>query len=179
MYFNSKATHGLRAVAIIAASPGGLPVTALDLARELQVSLSWMECIASKLRKGGLIVAHRGPGGGYQLQGLIENFSVWDVVSHFHASDLPPKNACRGLESQAVLGLAIEAEQAMRRHLEAWPLVDIVSKLSPSKIAFTDGAQRRSAFNLKPLLQPRPPMAPSWVFDLAKFSRTAYAQEIA
>jgi Rrf2 family protein len=179
MHFNSKATHSLRVVAMIAASPSGLPVTALSLAKEIGLSLSWMECIVSKLRIGGLIFAHRGPYGGYQLQGSVENYSAWDVVSHFYASDLPTKSGCEGPEGQTARDLAIEAEQVMRRHLEAWPLVDVLSKLSPSQSDFTDGAQSRSPFNLKPLLQPRPPTAPSWVFDLAKFSCPAYTLETA
>ena len=179
MYFNSNATHSLRVIAIIAASPGGLPVTALALAREIGLSLSGTECIVSKLRVGGLVFAHRGPGGGYQLQGSVEDFSAWDVVSHFRANDLPIKSGCDATERQAVHDLAIEAEQVMRRHLESWPLVDVVSKLPPSKIEFSDGALSRSPFNLRPLLQPRPPIAPSSVFDLAKFSRPASAKVIA
>lgn len=175
MHFNSKAIHGLRAVAIIAASPSGLPVTALDIAHEIGLSLSGTESIVSKLKKGGLIFAHRGPGGGYQPMRGVENFSVWDVVCHFYVSDLPAKPAGESMESQAAFALAFEAESVMRSHLEAWPLADVVAKLATSLIDFTDGAPNRSPFNLKPLLQPRPPMAPSWVFDLAKFSPPAYA----
>ena len=175
MQFKPKATHSLRAIAIITASPGGSPVTALNLAQELGLSLSGTESIVSKLKKGGLILAHRGPGGGYQLVRAVDNFSVWDVVCHFHGSDLPTVPTCEGPESQAVFALAVEVEQAMRSHLEAWPLADVVAKLSPSEIDFTEGAPSRSPFNLKPLLQPAPPTAPSWVFDLAKFSRPTYA----
>ena len=175
MHFNSKAELSLRAVAIIAASPGGLPVTASALAHEIRLNLSSVESIVSQLKKAGLIFAHRGPGGGYQLQRAIENFSVWDVVCHFQVSNLPSKSTCEGPESQAVLTLAVAAEQVMRSHLEAWSLADVVAKLSSSMIDFTDDAPNRSSFNLKPLLQPRPPTAPSWVFDLAKFPRPAFA----
>ena len=175
MHFNSKATHGLRAVAVIATSPRGLPVTAPALAHEIRLSLSSMESIVSQLKKAGLIFAHRGPGGGYQLRRAIESLSVWDVVCHFHKSDLPTQRECEGPEGQAVFALAVEAEQVMRGHLQAWPLADVVAKFSPSKIESTEGALSRSPFNLKPLLQPRPPTAPSWVFDLAKFSRPAFA----
>ena len=59
------------------------PVTTEEIATGLGLSSSYTESILKELREAGLIRAHRGPGGGYQLRGSPEDISLWDVVKHF------------------------------------------------------------------------------------------------
>ena len=59
------------------------PVTTEEIASGLSLSSSYTESILKELREAGLIRAHRGPGGGYQIRGNPEDISLWDVVKHF------------------------------------------------------------------------------------------------
>ena len=59
------------------------PVTTEEIASGLGLSSSYTESILKELREAGLIRAHRGPGGGYQIRGNPEDISLGDVVKHF------------------------------------------------------------------------------------------------
>jgi Rrf2 family protein len=59
------------------------PVTTEEIASGLGLSSSYTESILKELREAGLIRAHRGPGGGYQIRGNPEDITLWDVVKHF------------------------------------------------------------------------------------------------
>jgi Rrf2 family protein len=59
------------------------PVTTQEIASGLGLSASYTESILKDLREAGLIRAHRGPGGGYQICGNPADISLWAVVKHF------------------------------------------------------------------------------------------------
>ena len=65
------ATHSPRA---------GGPVTLADIATRQDISLSYLEQLFGKLRKGGLVKSVRGPGGGYQLSREAGGLRVSDIV---------------------------------------------------------------------------------------------------
>ena len=175
MFLSLHATQGLNAIGIIAASPKQRPVSTTRLARLIGLCLSSTEIIVKQLKNGGLICSHRGPGGGYQLQQPVEHLSAWDVVSCFKDND-PPVNTGQGSpESEAALALAIELKDAVCQHLRAYPLTDVLASLPPVHLDDTDARSMHTAFHLKPLNQPGPPLAPSWVFDLAKFTDAVHA----
>lgn len=50
-------------------------------AKETGISTSYLEQIASRLRKAGLIVSVRGPGGGYNLARPLEGIMLVDVLN--------------------------------------------------------------------------------------------------
>tara|TARA_Y100001960_G_scaffold38935_1_gene37448 strand:+ start:730 stop:1194 length:465 start_codon:yes stop_codon:yes gene_type:complete len=43
------------------------PVSLLEISKKQDISLSYLEQLFAKLRKAGLVVSSRGPGGGYKL----------------------------------------------------------------------------------------------------------------
>jgi len=175
MFLSLHATQGLNAIGIIAASANQKPVPTTSLARHIGLCLSSTEIIVKQLKNGGLICSYRGPGGGYQLQQPVKDLSVWDVVSCFKDHD-PPSNTGQGSpESDAALALASELKEAVCQHLQAYPLTDVIAQLPPVEPDKTGSRAMHTAFHLKPLHQSGPPRAPSWVFDLAKFTHTAHA----
>ena len=175
MFFSLHAMQGLRAIGIIAASSRQQPVPTTRLARHIGLCLSSTEIIVKHLKTGGLIRSYRGPGGGYQLQHLVKDLSVWDVVSCFEGSDMPYKAGHASPESQAALALAIQLDETVCQYLQACRLIDVLELLPADARDDTDSNASHTAFHLKPLHQPGPPLAPSWVFDLAKFTQAAHA----
>lgn len=59
---------------------GDAPITLGDIAARQQIALNYLEQIFAKLRKGGLVQAYRGPGGGYVL--AKESSAIWvsDII---------------------------------------------------------------------------------------------------
>jgi Rrf2 family iron-sulfur cluster assembly transcriptional regulator len=56
------------------------PVTLLDISENQHISLSYLEQLFAKLRKGGLVEGTRGPGGGYRLAKTSEAITIADIV---------------------------------------------------------------------------------------------------
>jgi Rrf2 family protein len=138
------------------------PVTTEEISTGLSLSASYTESILKELREAGLIRAHRGPGGGYQIRGNPEDISLWDVVQHFeevHAFDeLYPDgdHPMKTLES--------DIQRNMQNLLQSQTLSDVAVPFMPAN------AQVRNMlgqFRLKPLPAPVMPRAPNSVFQLS------------
>nr|CRH04274.1 Transcriptional regulator, BadM/Rrf2 family [Candidatus Magnetococcus massalia] len=56
------------------------PVTLAEIAGRQEISLSYLEQLFAKLRRGGLVTSVRGPGGGYRLDQTTEEISVADII---------------------------------------------------------------------------------------------------
>tara|TARA_B100000674_G_C37752632_1_gene874146 strand:+ start:313 stop:762 length:450 start_codon:yes stop_codon:yes gene_type:complete len=59
----------------------GGPTTLADIASRQGISLSYLEQLFSKLRRAGLVISVRGPGGGYTLGRTAENIVVAQVIA--------------------------------------------------------------------------------------------------
>jgi Rrf2 family protein len=175
MSLSSLAIKGLHAVGIIAAHSKQHPVPTTTLARHIGLSVSSTEIVARKLRSGGLIHANRGPGGGYRLRQPVEHLTVWDVVSYFKDNAQPTVTEHGSPEREAVVDLANQLDQAVCNFLQAYPLADVLKQLPADEPKRAHSRSGNTGFQLKPFRQSAPPLAPSWVFDLAKFSGAAHA----
>ncbi|RLA23815.1 MAG: Fe-S cluster assembly transcriptional regulator IscR [Gammaproteobacteria bacterium] len=56
------------------------PVTLTEISGRQSISLSYLEQLFARLRKAGLVVGVRGPGGGYRLKKTLEAISIADIV---------------------------------------------------------------------------------------------------
>jgi Rrf2 family protein len=175
MLLHIHAMQGLHALAVIASSSGKQPVPTTRLARHIGLCLSSTEIIVKHLKSNGLLRSHRGPGGGYQLERPCEQLSVWDVVACFPDQDRPAQSDQISPESEAAWALSVALDDTLRHYLQAYRLSDVLGKFPSGAPQNQECDTQRVAFNLKPLRPPSLPLAPSWVFDLAKFSRSAHA----
>lgn len=57
------------------------PITLADISERQRISLSYLEQLFSRLRRGGLVKSVRGPGGGYQLAKHANEISVAEIIS--------------------------------------------------------------------------------------------------
>jgi len=64
----------------LAATSQGSPVALADIAERQEISLSYLEQLFAKLRKGGLVKSVRGPGGGYLLAHPADATRVSDII---------------------------------------------------------------------------------------------------
>jgi Rrf2 family iron-sulfur cluster assembly transcriptional regulator len=64
----------------LASTSKGQPVALADIAERQEISLSYLEQLFSKLRKGGVVKSVRGPGGGYLLAHPMEETRISDII---------------------------------------------------------------------------------------------------
>ncbi len=138
------------------------PVTTEEIASGLHLSCSYTESILKELREAGLIRAHRGPGGGYQIRGNPEDISLWDVVKHFefvHSFDELYTDATHPMKH-----LESEIQRHLQEALSEQTLDDVALPLMPRDARVTS---MLGQFRLKPMPAPIMPKAPNSVFQLS------------
>ncbi len=64
----------------LALHAGRGPVALASISERQKISLSYLEQLFGKLRRGMLVESVRGPGGGYNLARSTENLSVADII---------------------------------------------------------------------------------------------------
>lgn len=84
MKLGARARYAVMAMADLARRSGelpeGEPVTLCEIAQRQEISLSYLEQLFAKLRRGGLVVAARGPGGGYRLAHPASETRISDII---------------------------------------------------------------------------------------------------
>jgi Rrf2 family iron-sulfur cluster assembly transcriptional regulator len=76
----TKGRYAVMAMADLATHSVGRPVSLADIAERQEISLSYLEQLFGKLRKGGQVLSVRGPGGGYRLSRAAEETRIADIV---------------------------------------------------------------------------------------------------
>ena len=61
-------------------SAKGRPISLADIAKRQEISLSYLEQLFSKLRRGATVKSVRGPGGGYLLAPPADQIRISDIV---------------------------------------------------------------------------------------------------
>jgi len=77
---STKGRYAVMAMVDLASNSKGQPIALADIAERQEISLSYLEQLFAKLRKGGLVKSVRGPGGGYLLAHPIEESRVSDII---------------------------------------------------------------------------------------------------
>ncbi|MBF0152668.1 MAG: Rrf2 family transcriptional regulator [Magnetococcales bacterium] len=84
MKLTTKGRYAVSAMLDLACHTAEGPASLADIAKRQEISLSYLEQLFAKLRRGGLVRSVRGPGGGYLLSGSPATISVADII---HAVD--------------------------------------------------------------------------------------------
>ena len=80
MKLSTKGRYAVMAMVDLACHSSGSPVALADIADRQEISLSYLEQLFGKLRKGGLVKSVRGPGGGYLLARPAPQMRVSDII---------------------------------------------------------------------------------------------------
>jgi Rrf2 family transcriptional regulator, iron-sulfur cluster assembly transcription factor len=78
---STKGRYAVMAMADLAGHEGATrPVSLAEIAKRQEISLSYLEQLFAKLRKGGLVKSVRGPGGGYRLSRPATDVRIADII---------------------------------------------------------------------------------------------------
>ncbi|MEN9904683.1 MAG: HTH-type transcriptional regulator CymR [Pseudomonadota bacterium] len=160
-----KVVKALEVAAFVAARSPGRPVTVKEMADALGLSVGYLEVLVRDLREHGLLVAHRGPGGGYQFNPALLRepaaVSVWDVISIYQGQD-DSDIAVRESDSFSMVRTALH--ESFRLSCERIPLHDLVSSI---QLEAPETSSAAGPFKLKPLTRPMLPCGFNSVFQWA------------
>jgi Rrf2 family iron-sulfur cluster assembly transcriptional regulator len=82
---STKGRYAVMAMADLAKNTGSdravaRPISLADIAARQEISLSYLEQLFARLRRGGLVKSVRGPGGGYLLAAAPEEMRIADII---------------------------------------------------------------------------------------------------
>ena len=81
MQLSTKGRYAVMAMADLAGQSVRPAVSLAEIAERQQLSLAYLEQLFARLRRRGLVISVRGPGGGYRLAKSAEQTSVAEVVT--------------------------------------------------------------------------------------------------
>lgn len=161
-----KVIKAVEAAVLVASRTPGKPVTVKEMSDTLSMSVGYLEVLVRDLREHGLLVAHRGPGGGYQFNAALfrdpRGVSLWDVVRIYQEpedADAAPRL------SDAFAGVEAALRDSFQRACEAVSLLEVASSIDLSRPTPTVA---EGPFKLKPLPRPMLPHGVSSVFQWAR-----------
>ena len=80
MKLSTKGRYAVMAMVDLAKYESNKPISLADIADRQEISLSYLEQLFSRLRKGGLVKSIRGPGGGYMLSRTPTHVRISDII---------------------------------------------------------------------------------------------------
>ncbi|MBI5460624.1 MAG: Fe-S cluster assembly transcriptional regulator IscR [Gammaproteobacteria bacterium] len=81
MKLTTKGRYAVTAMLDLAMHCGSGPVKLAEISERQGISLSYLEQLFTRLRKEGLVVSTRGPGGGYALSRASAQIAVAEVIT--------------------------------------------------------------------------------------------------
>jgi Rrf2 family iron-sulfur cluster assembly transcriptional regulator len=145
MRLSSKGRYAVMAMADLAchsADPQVRAVALADIAKRQDLSLPYLEQLFTRLRREGLVVSHRGPGGGYRLSRPPAELAVADIVLAVDepVETLRCKSKSQGCMPGGARCMTHDLWEALGDHIHSFlagvSLEDIVEgRLKPSKAA--------------------------------------------
>jgi Rrf2 family iron-sulfur cluster assembly transcriptional regulator len=113
MRLSTKGRYAVMAMTDLARHGAERAVSLAEIAARQEISLSYLEQLFARLRRGGLVKSVRGPGGGYRLARSAAETSVADIVV---AVDEPLRaTRCTGAASPR--GCMASGERCVTHHL--------------------------------------------------------------
>ena len=88
MRLSTKGRYAVMAMTDLARHGADRAVSLAEIAARQEISLSYLEQLFARMRRGGLVKSVRGPGGGYRLARPAAETSVAEIVV---AVDEPPQ----------------------------------------------------------------------------------------
>lgn len=102
MKLNAKGRYAVMAMADLAMMKGDGPTSLAEIASRQHISLSYLEQMFARLRRGELVRSVRGPGGGYMLARGAGEITIADIVGA--VSDVVGPRRCRPTDPASCRG---------------------------------------------------------------------------
>ena len=132
MRLTTKGRYAVTAMLDLALHEDQGPITLADISMRQGVSISYLEQLFAKLRRGKLVESVRGPGGGYRLAGGAAAISVAQIVEAVNdsmdATRCLGKGDCQDGEVCLTHHLWSDLSARLRQFLNDITLAELVSR---------------------------------------------------
>jgi len=132
---STKGRYAVMALVDLASYSKGHPLALAEIAERQEISLSYLEQLFAKLRRGGLVKSVRGPGGGYLLAHAANETRISDIIlavdEPIRATRCTPGSplGCRGNASRCLThDLWEELGNQIHMFLSSVTLADVVER---------------------------------------------------
>ena len=149
MKLSTRGRYAVMAMVDLARHGNGNPVSLAEIAERQGISLSYLEQLFARLRRGGLVRSVRGPGGGYLLTHDRDDTRICDIIvavdEPIEAVRCIPGEAagCRGDRSRCLThDLWEELGNQIRLYLSSVSLGDVCEK----RVLGTSGRAQRETY---------------------------------
>lgn len=148
MKLSTKGRYAVMAMVDLASTSNGNPVALADIAERQEISLSYLEQLFAKLRRGGLVRSVRGPGGGYLLAHASDQTRISDIIlavdEPIRATRCAPGSpvGCRANKARCLThDLWEELGNQIHLYLSSVTLANVVSRRVLGTAGVIDGAE--------------------------------------
>lgn len=139
MRLTTKGRYAVTAMLDLALHSDQGSITLADISKRQDISLSYLEQLFARLRKGGLVVSSRGPGGGYRLSRPGEGISVADVIEavdeSVDATRCGGKGNCQGEARCLTHDLWSDLSGQIREFLDNVTLAQLVAQRGVQEVS--------------------------------------------
>lgn len=133
MRLTTKGRYAVTAMLDLAVYSQINPVTLTDIAARQTISLSYLEQLFARLRKAGVVIGVRGPGGGYKLSRDTKDISIAEIIA---AVDEPidstkcgsKRNCHKNNEPCLTHDLWMGLSEQIRNYLEKISLAEVLAR---------------------------------------------------
>jgi Rrf2 family iron-sulfur cluster assembly transcriptional regulator len=157
MRLSTKGRYAVMAMVDLAKHSAGQPVSLAEIAERQEISLSYLEQLFARLRKGGLVKSVRGPGGGYRLAFAASDTRISDIIlavdEPIRATRCTPgaPTGCRGNQSRCLThDLWEELGNQIHLYLSSVSLSDVVERRLLGTSGLVYGEARRPEVSVVP-----------------------------
>ena len=146
MRLTTKGRYAVTAMLDLALHADQGPVSLADISDRQGISLSYLEQLFAKLRRGDLVLSVRGPGGGYRLGRASSNIFVAQVIDAVNES--VDATRCRGARGcqQGVTCLTHHLWQDLSDQIHSFlggiSLADLVARREVQSVALRQDGQQ-------------------------------------
>ena len=131
MKLTTKGRYAVMAVVDLASMRSGRPVPLAEIAERQDISLSYLEQLFAKLKKGGVVKSVRGPGGGYMLASPSNSISIAEIVKSVEDDDRMVRCA------PVAPGQCLESGQRCATH-DLWEMLTIQMERVLATVSLAD-----------------------------------------
>jgi Rrf2 family transcriptional regulator, iron-sulfur cluster assembly transcription factor len=132
MRLTTKGRYAVTAMLDLAIHANSAPVTLADISLRQGISLSYLEQLFARLRRSGLVLSVRGPGGGYRLGDTTAAISIAGIIAavdeSVDATRCEGKGNCHDGEICLTHHLWDDLTQRIRQYLAGISLADLAEK---------------------------------------------------
>ncbi len=136
MRLTTKGRFAVTAMADLAERHGSGPVTLASISERQKISLSYLEQLFGKLRKHNIVIAVRGPGGGYYLARSAALISVADIIvavdEHMDATLCGGKGNCDDNKQCSTHDLWMGLNQILHKYMAEVSLQQLIDNNAKS-----------------------------------------------